>query len=435
MTGPYSNQASIRRHLLAGGVIMLVLIGGIGGWAATTEFSGAVIASGQLVVESNVKRVRHTTGGIVAEMYVRDGDKVAEGQKLIRLDDTQASANHAIVSKALDENLARQAREEAERDGADSIAFPPELIARRHEPSLARTFAGEQRQFEIRLNGRNGQKKQLRERVAQLNDEISGYAAQIASKGSQIEWIGKELIGINELWAKNLVPFTRVTTLERERERLEGERGQLTSTIAQARGKITEVELQILQVDQDMRAEVSKDLADLRGKIAELTERKVASEYLLKHVDIRAPQGGIVQQLVVHAPGELVTAQTDPIMLIVPESDALPVEVRIQPQEIDQVYLGQPATLRFIAFNQRTTPEINGTVSRISADIEQDAKTGVKFYTIRIAVSEKESERLAGLRPVSGMPVEAFMQTTPRTVYSFITRPLEDQIMKAFREK
>jgi HlyD family secretion protein len=435
MTKPYSNQASIRRHLLIGGATMVVLIGGLGGWAATTEFSGAVIASGQLVVESNVKRVRHTTGGIVGEIYVRDGDKVVEGQRLIRLDDTQASANHAIVVKALDENLARQAREEAEREGADTIAFPPELIARRDDPVIARTLAGEQRQFEIRLSGRNGQKKQFRERVAQLNDEIAGYAAQITSKGSQIEWIGKELLGINELWAKNLVPFTRVTTLEREKERLDGERGQLTSTIAQTRGKITEVELQILQVDQDMRAEVSKDLADLRGKISELTERKVASEDLLKHIDIRAPQGGLVQQLVVHAAGEIITAQTDPIMLIVPESDALPVEVRIQPQDIDQVYIGQPASLRFTAFNQRTTPEINGTVSRISADVEQDAKTGVKFYTIRIAVPEKESERLAGLKPVAGMPVEAFMQTSPRTVYSFITRPLEDQIMRAFREK
>jgi HlyD family secretion protein len=429
------NRASIRSHLVAAGAIMVVLVGGVGGWAATTEFSGAVIASGQLVVESNVKRVRHTTGGIVGEIYVRDGDKVVEGQRLLRLDDTQPKANYAIIVKALNESLARQARDEAERDGLDSITFPPELLATRDDPVLAGTLAGEQRQFEIRLSGRNGQKKQLRERAAQLNDEIAGYAAQISSKANQIEWIGKELIGINDLWAKNLVPFTRITTLEREKERLEGERGQLSSTIAQARGKITEVELQILQVDQDMRAEVSKDLAELRGKISELTERKVASEDLLKHVDIRAPQGGVVHQLTVHAAGEIVTPQADPILVIVPEADALPVEVRVQPQDIDQLYIGQPAALRFTAFNSRTTPEINGKVSRISADVEQDAKTAQKYYTIRIEVPEREIARLAGAKLVSGMPVETFIQTNRRTVYSFIVRPLEDQIMRAFREK
>ncbi|MDB5533318.1 MAG: HlyD family type secretion periplasmic adaptor subunit [Hyphomicrobiales bacterium] len=429
------NRTSIRSHLVATGAIMVVLVGGVGGWAATTEFSGAVIASGQLVVESNVKRVRHTTGGIVGEIYVRDGDKVVEGQRLLRLDDTQPKANYAIIVKALNESLARQARDEAERDGLDSITFPPELLATRDDPVLAGTLAGERRQFDIRLSGRNGQKKQLRERAAQLNDEIAGYAAQISSKANQIEWIGKELIGINDLWSKNLVPFTRITTLEREKERLEGERGQLTSTIAQARGKITEVELQILQVDQDMRAEVSKDLAELRGKISELTERKVASEDLLKHVDIRAPQGGVVHQLTVHAAGEIVAPQSDPILVIVPEADALPVEVRIQPQDIDQLYIGQPAALRFTAFNSRTTPEINGKVSRISADVEQDAKTGLKYYTVRIEVPEHETARLAGAKLVSGMPVETFIQTNRRTVYSFIVRPLEDQIMRAFREK
>jgi HlyD family secretion protein len=435
MTANTHSSASIRRHLLASAAVVVVLVGGVGGWAATTEFSGAVIAPGQLVAESNVKRVRHTTGGIVGEILVREGDKVTDGQPLIRLDATQVRANYGIIIKALDENMARQAREEAEREGAATIAFPPDLLARQNDPAVARTLAGEQRQFEIRLSGRSGQKKQLRERVAQLNDEIAGYTAQITSKASQIDWIGKELVGINELWAKNLVPYTRVTTLERERERLDGERGQLMSTIAQTRGKITEVELQILQVDQDMRAEVSKDLADLRGKIAELSERKVAAEDLLKNIEIRAPQRGVVHQLSVHAPGEIITAQTDPIMLIVPETDALPVEVRVQPQEIDQVYVGQPAALRFTAGNQRTTPEINGTVSRISADVEQDSKTGAKYYTIRIAVPDKERERLEGVKLVSGMPVEAFIQTTPRTVYSFITRPLEDQIMKAFREK
>jgi HlyD family secretion protein len=424
----------LRRQTLAIVAASLLLVVGLGGWAATTEFSGAVIASGQLVVDSNVKKVQHPTGGVVGELHVHDGARVAAGEIVVRLDDTQTRANLAIVVKALNELVARQAREEVERDGADTVTFPAELLARRNDPDVAKAVTGELRQFETRRAARDGQKSQLRERLVQLRQEISGYEAQITSKAKQIDWLTKELVGVNELWEKNLVPYTRVTNLERDKERLDGERGQLIASIAQTKGKITETELQILQVDQDMRTEVGRDLAEIRAKTAELVERQVAAEDALKRVDIRAPIDGVVHQLTVHTVGGVISPG-EPIMLVVPEAESLQVEAKVAPQEIDQLRIGQPAVLRFVAFSQRTTPEINGTVSRISADVTEDAKSGQRYYTIRISVADQELTRLGNVKVVPGMPVEALMQTSSRSVISFLVKPFQDQLTRAFREK
>ncbi len=427
-------QQVLRRQTIAIGVAAVVLVMGLGGWAATTEFAGAVIAPGQLVVDSNVKKVQHPTGGVVWALNVRDGKQVSANEILVRLDDTQIRANRDIVVKALNELAARQSRDEAERDGADTVTFPDDLLARMNEPDVAKAVNGELRQFETRRASREGQKGQLRERSLQLGQEIGGYESQIVSKEKQIDWIQKELVGVNELWEKNLIPYQRVTALEREKERLGGERGQLTASIAQSKGKIAEIELQILQVDQDMRTEVGKDLAEIRAKTAELVERKVAAEDQLKRVDIRAPMDGIVHQLAVHTVGGVIT-QGEPIMLIVPMAESLQVESRVAPQDIDQLRIGQPAVLRFVAFNQRTTPEVEGILTRISADVSEDTKTGTRYYTIRISVPEPEVKRLGAVRLVPGMPVEALIQTNSRTVMSYLIKPLHDQLSRAFREK
>ncbi|MFY9734794.1 MAG: HlyD family type I secretion periplasmic adaptor subunit [Rhodoplanes sp.] len=425
---------NLRRHIWIIAVAAIILVIGLGGWAATTEFAGAVIAPGQVVVNSNHKKVQHPTGGVIGELLVREGDQVNAGDILVRLDDTQTRTNLAIVTKALDEMAARQAREEAERDGADKIDFPTDLLARMDNPDVAKAVNGERRQFDVRSAAREGQRSQLKERIVQLNEEISGNEAQIASKANQIEWITKELASVNQLWAKNLVPYNRVTALEREKERLEGERGQLLAAIAQAKGKITEINLQILQIDQEMRSEVGRDLAEIRAKTAELVEKKVAAEDLLRRVDIRAPIDGTVFQLSVHTVGGVIMAG-EVIMLVVPATDSLEVETKVQPQDIDQIRIGQPAALRFTAFNMRTTPELNGQVSRVSADVSEDQKTGVRYFTVRIAVPPEELAKLGNFKIISGMPVEAFIHTTSRTVISYLVRPLTDQLQRAFREK
>jgi HlyD family secretion protein len=427
------NDRSLRRHILAITAASIVLVFGLGGWATTTEFAGAVIAPGQVVVNSDNKLVQHPTGGIIGQLLVTEGDRVKAGDIVVRLDDTQTRANLAIVTKMLDEMAARQAREEAERDGAAEIEFPADLLARMDNPDVAKAVNGERKQFEVRSTAREGQRSQLKERVAQLNEEISGNDAQVSAKEKQLVWIAKELAGVNDLWKKNLVPYTRVTALERDKERIEGERGALIASIAQVKGKIAETKLQILQIDQDMRSEVGKDLAEIRAKTAELVEKKVAANDLLKRIDIRAPIDGTVFQLSVHTVGGVIKAG-EVIMSIVPALDSLEIESRVRPQDIDQIKLGQPAILRFTAFNVRTTPELNGKVSRISADVSEDQKTGAHYFTVRIAVDPDELARLGALKVITGMPVESFIHTKPRTVISYLVRPLNDQLQRAFRE-
>jgi HlyD family secretion protein len=427
-------QRSIRAHLVAIVAAAIFLVCGIGVIGATTDLAGAVIASGALVVESNVKKVQHPTGGIVGELRVRDGSHVQGGELLIRLDETVAQANLAMVEKSLAELFARRARLEAERDGSDEIEFPPELVEAARQAEIARVVAGERKLFQLRRDAQEGQKAQLRERIVQLTDEVRGYTEQAGAKSKEIEFIQKELEGVRDLWQKNLVPITRVTALERDSARLEGERGQLVATIAQGKGKVSETELQIIQVDQNLRSDVAKELADIRAKIAELVERKVTAMDQLMRIEIRAPQSGVVHQLSVHAKGAVV-AGGEQIMLVVPEADALVVEVRVDPQKIDQVKLEQAAALRFPSFNQRSTPELNGRVSRIAADVIEDQRSGQPYYLVRIKMAASEIDRLNGLKLVPGMPVEAFIQTEERTMLSYLLKPLTDQARRAFREK
>ncbi|MGB7858615.1 MAG: HlyD family type I secretion periplasmic adaptor subunit [Pseudolabrys sp.] len=431
---PGSSRYSIHRHLLAGALIVLLLAGGVGGWAATTQIAGALIAQGSVVVDSNVKKVQHPTGGVVGKLNVQDGDRVKAGDILVQLDDTVTRANLAIVTKGLDELAARKARLEAERDGAESVTFPRMLLAHAEDAPVAIAIANERKLFELRRTARLGQKAQLRQRITQLQDEISGQTAQQEAKAREITLIGKELEGVRELWKNNLVQITRLTALERDAARLEGERAQLIAAVAQTKGKISETELQIIQIDSDLSSEVAKDMREVDAKYGEFVERKVAAEDQLKRIDIRAPQDGVVLESKVHTVGGVISAG-DAIMLIVPESDNLQVEAKINPRDIDQIQVGQPAMLRFSAFNLRTTPEINGTITRIAADATADQRTGQTYYNTRIAMTKGEIARLGEVKLIPGMPVEAFVQTGERSVMSYLIKPLQDQFMRAFREK
>ena len=427
-------RRSIRLHLAIGLAVVVILAGGLGGFSATQQFSGALIAPGQIVVESNVKKVQHPTGGVVGEVRARDGDRVKAGDIVVRLDDTVTKANLAIVTKNLDAALARAARLEAEQRGFDKIKFPPQLLARADVPDAAAVMASETKLFEVRVNGRVGQKAQLRERITQLNDEIAGLTAQEKAKDQESALVDKELAGVRQLYEQRLVQLSRLTTLERDAARLNGERAQYIAAMAQAKGKITETELQIIQVDKDMVSEVSKDLREANDKIGELIERKVTAEDQLRRVDIRAPQDGIVEQSNVHTVGGVITAG-DTLMLIVPQTDDLQVEAKVNPQDIDKLQVGQQTLLRLSAFNQRTTPELNGLVSRVSPDVNTDQRTGQSYYTIRVSMPPEEIARLGEVKLIPGMPVEAFVQTGERTLLSYLMKPLSDQLMRAFRER
>ena len=318
--------------------------------------------------------------------------------------------------------------------GLDKITFPAALTDRADDPDVRDILASETKLFEVRVFGRAGQKSQLRERVLQLNEEISGLTAQEQAKEKEVALVEKELIGVRQLYEQRLIQISRLTVLERDLARLSGERAQYIASRAQAKGKITETELQIIQVDKDVVSEVSKDLRETNDKIGEFVERKVTAEDQLRRIDIRAPQDGMVLQSTVHTVGGVITAG-DAIMMIVPQADALSVEAKVNPQDIDKLQIGQKTLLRLSAFNQRTTPELNGVVNRVSADVTIDQRTGQSYYTIRVSMTPGEIARLGDVKLIPGMPAEAFVQTGDRTVMSYLMKPLSDQVMRAFREK
>ena len=435
---PNDPRRAIRNLNLIGIALVILLVGGFGGWAATSELAGAVIARGTLVVESNVKKVQHPTGGVIGQILVHDGDAVEAGQVLIRLDDTVTRSTLGVVQSQFDEYLARQARLLAERDGAPSIVFPEELTSRSRESTVAAAMAGEEKLFEARKSARDGQRAQLRERVAQSKEEIRGLTAQQDSKQQELTFINEELTGVNALYAKNLVSISRLNTLQRDKARVEGEQGQYVAEIARARGKISETELQILQLDQDFRTDVLKDLREAEGKVAELRERVTAAQDQLKRVDIRAPQAGIVNQLSVHTVGGVIT-NGETLMQIVPRADALIVEAKVAPQDVDQVALGAKVIVRILAGDQRTMPDLNGKLTLVSADLARDppvaGQESATYYLVRVALPADEARRLGDVKLITGMPAEVFIQTYARTPLQYLLKPLHEQIARTFRER
>ena len=401
---------------MAGMATVVFLSVGVAGWASTQSISGAVVTPGQLIVETSVKKVQHPTGGVVGELLVQEGSRVKAGNVVVRLDETQTRADLEVILKGLDENMARRARMDAELSGGE-LKFPASIRDR----SL---MESETNFYRVRRAARDGLK-------ATLQEQIKGLREQIQGKDRELQWIKQELVGVHQLWEKNLVPFTKVVQLERDQARIIGERGTLVATIAAT-------ELKILQVDEDMRTDTGREMADVRAKISELMEKRISAEDKLKRVDIRAPQDGIVHQLQVHTVGGVVAppnAASEPIMLIVPESDGLVVEAKARPEDVDQLHVGQTAHLRFTSFNQRTTPELEGEVSMVSADVTVDPKRDASYYTIRVKFSMEEAKKLGGARLVAGMPVEVFVTTEARNVLSYLIKPLRDQIARTFRER
>lgn len=425
---------SMRRHLLAGSATVALLIGGVGGWAATTEISGAVTAPGILVIDGNAKKVQHPTGGVIAELHVREGQLLAVGDTIIRLDATVTRANLAAVAKKINHLLARQARLEAERDGLEDVTAPPDLQVRLPHTDTDAIMANERRLFADRRASREGQKARLREQTGQLSKQIDGLDVQQQAKAAEIVLIAKELEAQRDLFRKGLTSLARLTNVERDSTRLHGERGHLIASIASARGRIAEIELQLLQVDQAMHTEVAAEARDVGNQLAELAEQETAALDHLQRVDIKAPISGVVHRLAIHTVGGVINP-AETLMEIVPQGSPLTVEARVQPHDVDQLAVGQDAWLHLTAFNRNTTPELEGKLIRISADIETDEKASVSFYRAAIAIPSAQLERVADLVLVPGMPVDAFIRTHDRTALSYLLKPVRDHAVRAFREE
>ncbi len=413
--------------------VLIVGIGILGGWAILVPLSGAVVVPGTLVVESNVKKIQHPTGGVVANIPVRDGIHVSAGDLLLRLDDTQLRANAQVLTQQLDQLRVRLARLIAERDGMDAPQMPHEIASRSGDDDVSRLWTSEISLFNSRAASRRNAKELLRSHVGQLKEQISGLDAQVKSKAAQHDLISGELEGVESLYQKGLVPLTRKASLQREAARLDGDRGQAAAAIAEANSKISEAELQAARIDQDFRTEVMKDLREAQDKEAELIEKSVAAQDLLRRVDLRAPISGIVHQLSVHTIGGVI-APGEVVMELVPESDELQIEAKLPPQDIDHVHSGQATYVRFSAFNQRTTPQLEGVVSYVSADLSHDRQVNANaaYYTVRVTLPPSERRQLGSLQLVSGMPVEVFLQTGSRTMMSYLLKPITEQLRRTF---
>jgi HlyD family secretion protein len=425
---------SLWRQQLAGLAMIVVFGGTLGYWATATHLTSAVATGGQFVAASDVKKVQHPTGGVVGALLVKDGDRVKAGDVLLRLDETVTRANLQVVTKQLAEFAVRRARLVAERDGQETIQLPPELADRAGDPAVQRLVAAENNLFQSRRSARAGQTEQLRRRIAQLKDEIRGLQSQQAGKSEEAKIIARQLVGVRDLYAKNLIQISQLSALERDAAANQGQTGQIIAGMAQTQGKISEIELQIIQIGEDLRADAMKELREIDAKEAELTERRTIAQDQLQRIDLRSPVSGTVHQLAVHTVGGVLN-QGETAMYIVPGDDALQLDARVSPTDIDQITMGQQARLKVQAGNQRNNPELTGTVTRISADVTREERTGSVFYSVRVSVPQEEAARLEPLKLMAGMQAEVFIETTTRTPLDYLMKPMVDQMGRMFRER
>lgn len=431
---PADSAWSPARPLRLGFMALFVLIVGLGGWSAFARIQGAVISSGMVQVEGNRQPVQHTEGGLVGEILVRDGDRVEAGDIVLRFDDKLMRSELAVIEGQLFELLARKSRLVAERDVAEQITFSNELLAAFPEhPEIEGLMAGQRQLFRARLETVDKQTSQLRERIVQTENQIKGIQSQITALATQRDLIAEELEDQQSLLDRGLTQQTKVLALRREEAELEGQLGELEAGVAQSKGQISETELEILRLEADIREEAITRLRDLEYNEIELREKRRSTLEQLARMEVRAPSTGLVYDRQVNTTGAVVRP-ADVLMYIVPQEQPLVIASRIQTIHRDQVNVGQAATLRFPAFDQRTTPVLNGVVTKVSADAFTDENTGMAYYTAEVLPLEGELQKIDGREIVPGMPVEAYIQTGERTPLNYLLKPLTDYLNRAFRE-
>lgn len=435
-TSPETQTWSARGAIWFGLICISLLFGGFGGWAVLARIDGAVVAAGQVQVEQNRQAVAHRDGGEVAAVHVAEGDQVDKGALIVELSGEDIENQIALVETQLFELLARAARLEAERDGADEITLPDELKTRMAENAqVARSVSGQKDLFTARRATAHAEIDQLDKQRSQIEVQINGLATQKAALSEQLTLLEEDLAAQTELLSRGLTQQSRVITLRRDAVQLAAEIGRIDSAEAQAQVQITEIELQILKLGSDRRESAITELRDIQAEIGRLREQRAGLTARLNRLDIRAPVAGVVYGLNVFGPGAVVPP-AQPVLYLVPQDRPLIITVRIPPTHIDQVYPGQPVRLRFTTFDRRTTPELEGAVTRISPDAFIDEATGASYYRADIHIPEDQRALLPeGSVLIPGMPVEAYMSTGERSPLAYLTKPLTDYFTRAFREK
>ncbi len=423
------------RPLLLGFLGVAILLGGLVGWGAFADIAGAVIASGRVEVETRQQVVEHPDGGVVGDILARDGDVVQAGQVMLRLDDTLLRSEETILYDQYWELVSRRNRLEAEQFRAETIGWDDPLLARAAEdPDVDLMRRGQEALFVTRSRAAVEQIDQLRERQRQIERQIEGAEAQIAALGRQVELIDRELEGQRNLLEQGLTQLNRVLSLERERARLDGRVGELIASIAEARGRLAEIEIQILQASTQRQEQAISELRDIQYQENQVREQLVQVRERLARMEVRAPIAGTVFGSTVFA-RQSVVQPGEPILYIVPTDTEFVITAQVEPINIDQVYIGQPATLRFSAFSARNTPEIDGVVVKVSADALTDERRGYSYYEAEIALAPGEETKLEGLTLVPGMPVEAYIRTDERTPLNYLVKPLSDYFSRSMREE
>jgi len=425
---------SARVPILIGVLALIALIGGIGVWGSMTRIAGAIVASGTIQVESLRQVVQHPDGGVVGEILARDGQRVVAGDIVLRFDDNFLKSQESVLDGQLSEYAGRRARLRAERDDSEVLKFDLIFEERaKSDPKLREILVTQTSLFKARLETYERTLAQLAERRSQIELQITGREQQVKSLDRQIELIAKERVDQEGLLAKGLAQASRVLSLQREEANLQGERGEILAGIASNGAQIIETELEALRMGSERREQAETDLQDIETNEIELLERLLVAKETLKRLDVRAPVAGIVYGMQVHALRSVVRP-ADPILYIIPQDQPLVVQARIETIHVDQVSVGQPASLRFSTFDLRTTPEIFGTVSKVSADVFTDEVTGEQFYTAELVPNIGEIERLGQVELLPGMPVETFIKTGDRTPLNYLVKPFADYFNRAFRE-
>jgi HlyD family secretion protein len=432
---PKSFDWSFRPFMLIGYAALALLVLGLGGWGVMARISGAVIAMGTVEVEGNRQVVQHPVGGVITEILARDGDVVAAGDVLLRLEGEDIRAEHKIVEGQLFELVARQDRLEAQRDVKDTITFNAELMERRAEiPALDDLMAAQEQQFLARRDALLKEQSQLDERAGQIGNQIEGLEFQLAAVKEQVDLVGQELVAQESLMKQGLTQLTRVLALRRELAQLKGSQGATEASVAENRARIVEIDLEKLKLETTQREEAIAELREIEYTEIELRARRHALGVQIARLDVRAPVGGVVYGSTADTLRGVVQAAA-PILYIVPQDVNLIARAQVDAAKIDQVHVGQDATLHFSAFDQRTTPVVQGKVTKVSADIFTDERTGQRYYRADVALDETILAELDGKRLVPGMPVETFIATGERSALGYFVKPMSDYFNRAFRER
>jgi HlyD family type I secretion membrane fusion protein len=425
-------QIGLRRTLRLSFIVVGALIALLIAMASVLQTSAAVIGNGKLTVESSVKRVAHPTGGVIAQLYVKEGDRVRKGDSIMRFDNTVSGGSTTMLGQSLEQLLAARARLIAERDGAGGVTFSPPL-ADNSSPSALAAMNDARRQFDVRRQLRLAEQAAFQERINQSQQEIAATQAQFGAASRQSKLIQPELDAIRDLYRRRLVTLNRLNQMERTAVELGGSASAYASNVAQARARIAELRQTAMEATQTSRSQAAQELGTIEAQLSEQRIRSLATTDATDRSLLRAPYAGVIEKLAYLTVGGVVPP-TQTIVEIVPDGEPLIVEVSVSPNDVDQLYDGERAILRFSGLNRQTTPEVQGVLYHVAAEPTVDERTGVSYFSARVRVSGAELSRLGKVSLKPGMPVEAFFHTGSRSLMSYLTKPLVDQFSRAFRE-